>query len=241
MLIGFLMNEKVSASVLIDPVLRRTRSLRVGVGATALYMASVGSEFYLVTLLLQSAKDYTPLRAGLAFLPLAVLVTFGNMAAGRAVRRWPPAAVLISGFTIAAVGLALLALFLHGDSYVVDLLPGLLISGFGHGVIYTSMFIIGTQDAPAEYQGMTGALLTTSQYLSAAVTVAILTLVLGNSPDNGLFRIAFLITTGAAAAGALLILSRFRLLTRAAVDIAVAEPAGSAPVADPAVPEQVQL
>ncbi|MDQ1739511.1 MAG: hypothetical protein QOE53_1163 [Pseudonocardiales bacterium] len=240
-LIGFLVNEKVSPSVLIDPVLRRTRSLRIGAAATALYMASVGSEFYLVTLLLQSAKDYTPLAAGFAFLPLAGMVTFGNMAAGRAVRRWSPATVLICGFTTAAAGLCLLSVFLQGDSYVVDLLPGLLISGFGHGVIYTSMFIIGTRDAPAEYQGMTGALLTTSQYLSAAVTVAILTLVLGNSPDHGSFRISFLITTGAAAAGGLLILSRFRFLTAATGYDAPAGPADSAPGVDRALSEQAAL
>src|SRR5215204_6181526 len=66
--VGFLLNENTARIVLIEPVLRRTRSLGIGAAATALYMASVGSEFYLVTLLLQSAKDYTPLQAGLAFL-----------------------------------------------------------------------------------------------------------------------------------------------------------------------------
>jgi hypothetical protein len=33
-----------------------------------------------------------------------------------------------------------------GDSYAVDLLPGLVLGGFGHGVVYTSMFIMGTHD-----------------------------------------------------------------------------------------------
>jgi MFS family permease len=195
---GFLGNEMVSCDVLIPRALRRIPSLHAGAVAAALYMASVGSEFYLVTLLLQTERGYGPLRAGLAFLPLAVLVTLGSAAAGRAVRRLTPAAVLTGGFLLAAAGLGWLVVTLHGSGYAVSLLPGLLLSGFGHGVIYTSMFIIGTRDVPAEHQGAAGSLLTTSQYLSGAVTVAVLTLVL----DSAGFRWAFAITAGAAVAGA---------------------------------------
>ncbi|WP_410050389.1 MFS transporter [Actinomadura sp. HBU206391] len=169
--LGFVRNENTSRTVLIEPVLRRTGSLRVGAAATALYMASVGSEFYLLALLLQSMKGYPPLRAGLAFLPLALMVTAGSMAAGRAVRRFGPAGVLVGGFATAALGLLWLSLTLSGDTYAVDLLPGVLLSGFGHGVIYTSMFIIGTHDVPSAHQGTAGALLTTSQYLSGALTL----------------------------------------------------------------------
>ncbi len=210
--LGFLLNENTSPSVLIERVLRCTRSLRVGSAATALYMASVGSEFYLVTLLLQSAKNYAPLQAGFAFLPLAVMVTVGSMAAGRAVRRFSPPTVLAGGFAIAAIGLVWLSLTLHGDAYVVDLLPGLIISGFGHGVIYTSMFIVGTRDVPSAHQGAAGALLTTSQYLSGAITIAILTLVLGSAPNDDGFRTTFLLTTAAAVAGIILIAAQSRRL-----------------------------
>jgi len=204
LLLVFVGNEARSRNVLIEPVLRRTRSLRVGAMATALYMASVGSEFYLLTLLLQSMKGYSPLRAGLAFLPLALLVTAGSTTAGRAVRHLGPATVLMCGFAVATLGLLWLSLTLHGDSYAVDLLPGLVLSGFGHGVIYTSMFIIGTHDVPPAHQGTAGALLTTSQYLAGALTLAVLTLVLGRSPDHANFRTAFLLTTAAAALGIVL-------------------------------------
>jgi MFS family permease len=204
--LGFARNEKISPNVLIEPFLRRTRSLRAGAAATALYMASVGSEFYLLTLLLQSVKGYTPLQAGLAFVPLAVMVTAGNTVAGRAVRRVGPGGVLAGGFAIATAGLLWLSLALHGTSYSADLLPGLIVSGFGHGIIYTSMFIIGTHDVPSAHQGTAGALLTTSQYLSGALTVAVLTLALGPSPDYAGFRAAFLLTTAAAAAGFLVAL-----------------------------------
>jgi MFS family permease len=226
--LAFLRNEMTSPNVLIEPVLRHTRSLRVGAAATALYMASVGSEFYLVTLVLQSSKGYSPLRAGLAFLPLALMVTAGSTTAGRAVRRLSPITVLLGGFATAVAGLLWLSLALHGESYAADLLPGLVISGFGHGVIYTSMFIIGTSDVPAEHQGTAGALLTTSQYLSGALTLAVLTLALGPSPDDAHFRTAFLITTAAAALGMVLAASLRRTdrPAPASPDQALARPDG---------------
>jgi hypothetical protein len=86
----------------------------------------------------------------------------------------------------------------------------LIISGFGHGAIYTSMFVIGTRDVASGHQGTAGALLTTSQYLSAAITVAILTIVLGVSPDDDTFQAGFLIITAAAAAGIVLIAMQHR-------------------------------
>jgi MFS family permease len=204
LLAGFVVIEKTGQAVLIERALRRTRSLRRGATASALYMASAGSEFYLVTLLLQARMNYPPLRAGVAFLPLALMVTAGSMVAGHSARRLAPAAVLACGFTLAAAGLAWLALALPGGSYLTDLLPGLVISGVGHGMIYTSMFILGTRDVPREHQGSAGALLTTSQYVSGTIMVAVLTLVLGVTRSTGGFRAAFLITAAAAAAGAVL-------------------------------------
>jgi MFS family permease len=211
-LIAFIRGERSAGqgSVLIAPVLRRTPSLRAGAAAAALYMASVGSEFYLLTLLLQAGDGDSPLQAGLAFLPLALMVTAGSTAAGRAGRRLSPAATLAAGFAIAAAGLVWLTLIPPGASYPAGLLPGLLASGFGHGAIYTSMFILGTRDVPSAHQGTAGALLTTAQYLSGAVTIAALTLVLGPAPGAAGFRAAFGVIAAAAVAGLALALASRR-------------------------------
>jgi MFS family permease len=204
----FLRNEATSANVLIEPALRRDGPVRVGAAAAALYMASVGSEFYVLTLLLQTVKHYSPLRAGLAFLPLAIMVTAGSTATGRAVRKVTPPAALTAGFLIALAGLAWLSVTLRGNAYLADMLPGLLLSGFGHGVIYTATFIIGSRDVPAAHQGTAGALLTTAQYLSGAFTLAVLTLMLGQMQGYPGFTSAFVLLAAAAGAGALLGIGR---------------------------------
>jgi MFS family permease len=200
----FLRNEMISKNALIDRSLRGIGSLRTGAAAAALYMASVGSEFYLLTLLLQTIRHYAPLRAGLAFLPLAVMVTVGNVAAARAARRFRQGTVLTAGFVVALAGLLWIAALLRDSGYLAGLLPGLLLSGFGHGVIYTATFAIGTADVPDEHQGTAGALLTTAQYLAGAVTLAVLTLVLAHARGYAGYTAAFLLIAAAAAAGALL-------------------------------------
>ena len=197
---GFRRHELRSRCPLIEPALRRTRSLRAGALAAALYMASVGSEFYLVTLLLQSMRGDTPARAGFAFLPLAGCVTVGSAVTGRLVRRFGVTATLATGFGLAAVGLAGLALMVR-DPYPTGLLPGLLVSGVGHGMIYTATFVLGSRDVPARQQGTAGALLTTAQYLAGAVMLAVLTLILGRVGGYAGFAVAFGSTAAAAAAG----------------------------------------
>ncbi|HEX4254682.1 MAG TPA: MFS transporter, partial [Streptosporangiaceae bacterium] len=156
--------ERSADSPLIGPALRRIGSLRAGAAAAALYMASVGSEFYLVTLLLQTMRHESPVRAGLAFLPLALCVTVGATGTSRLVRRLGVTRTLAAGFGLAGAGLAWLAwaaVALQAD-YLRGLLPGLVVSGVGHGLIYTATFILGTRDVPARQQGTASALLTTA-------------------------------------------------------------------------------
>ncbi|HYQ62146.1 MFS transporter [Actinophytocola sp.] len=201
---GFLLHDRRSPSPLVERALRRTATLVIGCGATALYMASVGNEFFVVTLLLQQDRGYGPLAAGLAFLPLAVMITVGNTVAGRIVGPLGVRRTLTLAFTVDAVGLLLLALQIGGDGYVLHLLPGLLVSGLGHGITYTAMFIAGTQDLHDDDQGIGSALMTTSQYLAGALGVAVLVLVLGHAPGETEFGWAFVTTAAAAALGAAL-------------------------------------
>ncbi|MCZ2523115.1 MFS transporter [Streptomyces sp. HB2AG] len=210
LLAAFLLRERSSAQPLVAPVLRRTRTLLAGCGAAALYMASVaGVEFYLVTLALQDQRGFTPLQAGIAFLPLAVCITLGNTVAGRLLTPWGVRRTLSTAFLLGAAGLVLLALSVGLEGYAAAMLPGLLVSGIGHGMIYTSMFVGGTRDVPDSHQGTAGALMTTSQYAGGALGVAVLVLVLGTAPDTGSFAAGFTMAGGIALVGAVLAWTSF--------------------------------
>ncbi|NEE37591.1 MFS transporter, partial [Streptomyces sp. SID7982] len=201
----FVVQERTSRQPLVAPVLRRTRSLVVGCGSSALYMASVaGVEFYLVTLLLQDGRGYEPLAAGIAFLPLAACITLGNVLAGRLLNILDVRRTLTLAFAIGAAGLLLLGLSTSSHDYLTALLPGLVVSGLGHGMIYTSMFVGGTRDVADHNQGVAGAMMTTTQYAGGALGVAVVVLVLGTDIGDGAFRAAFLLAAGLAVAGAAL-------------------------------------
>jgi EmrB/QacA subfamily drug resistance transporter len=204
LLTAFVVRERRSPQPLVDPLLRRTRSLLVGCGATALYMASVGNQFFVVTLLVQQLRGYGPIAAGLAFLPMAIAIAVANALAARIVAALGVRRTLTVAFVADAGGLLLLAIQVNGDGYALSLLPGLLITGFGHGVTYVAMFIAGTADIEDRNQGVGSAMMTTAQYMSGALGVAVLVLVLGPDPRPGSFGWAFTVTAAAAAAGALL-------------------------------------
>ena len=203
----FPVNERRSAAPLIDRPLRRIGNLRRGALAAALYMSSVGTEFFIVTLFLQERRDFSPLAAGLAFLPLAALVTVGNAWAGRLLKTRPVARVLLLGFAISAAGLLLLAAMLGIESFWIGLLPGFLISGLGHGMVFTSVFVLGNTGVPGELSGAAGAVLTSAQYVSNGVGIAVLTILVTHITGTAGFAWAFGFNTAVAVAGILLALS----------------------------------
>lgn len=175
---AFLLHERRSPAPLVERALRKIPTLKRGAIAAALYMSSVGTEFFLVTLFLQDQKGYSPVMAGIAFIPLAALVTFGNVFAGRLLRTLGPARVLGLGFAVSAAGLLLLAFSLQVESYWIGLLPGFLVSGFGHGMVFTSMFVLGNSAVEPALSGAAGSLITASQYASAAFGTAVLTIII---------------------------------------------------------------
>lgn len=188
------------------------RTLRTACLVAALYMASFGAEFYLVTLYLQEVRDYSALAAGMAFLPLAGTITVGNTVAGRLAGRVPLRRLLSMAFLTGAAGLLVLALAVGAEGgYVPGILPGLLLSGLGQGMAFTAMFITGTRDLPQASNATGSALVTTAQYTGGSIGLALLVLLHGERPTAGDFVLAFCVTAVIAAAAApsvLILLSR---------------------------------
>jgi EmrB/QacA subfamily drug resistance transporter len=196
------LHERRSAHPLLPRGLLRTRSLIVGSGLSALYMASVGAEFFVITLFIQDERGYSPLRAGIAFLPLAVSVVLGNLATGRLAVALGVRPTLAAGFALGAIGLGLLALGADVRGYLPGVLPGLLVSGVGQGMAFAGIYIAGTKDVPESAHGTASAMLTTTQYTGGAIGLAALTLLLGQHPDETRFAHAYTLTAVLAATAA---------------------------------------
>jgi EmrB/QacA subfamily drug resistance transporter len=206
--------ERLNAEPFLPGELLCTRSLRLGSGIAALFMASLGAEFFLFTLFIQDVRDYDAAAAGLAFLPFALSMIVGNLLAGRVAGplgvRW----MLLLAFVTGGAGLTWLAVAaLNGAGFWTGLLPGLVISGVGQGVAFTGVFVAGTADLAQYRQGIGSGLLTTVQHVGGSVALAGYVLLLGERPGAGEFGAAFLVCAGLAVTAGLVALG-FRPGTR---------------------------
>ena len=105
----------------------------------ALGIAGLGlfGVFLFLTYYLQQTEGYSPIRTGLAFLPLAAASVIGAaIANARVVPRTGPRPVIASGMALTAIAMGLFAQLGVHSSYAAHLLPALLIAGVGVGLIY---------------------------------------------------------------------------------------------------------
>ncbi|MFE5329599.1 MFS transporter [Embleya sp. NPDC056575] len=162
----------------------RNRSLTVGMGITFIYMATFGVLPYFLTVLLQSVHGYSALESGLAFLIPSVAIAAGTQLGERLATRLGNRRTLIIGFVIGAIGTAALAVgFDEGAGYGV-LVPGLVVSGIGQGIVWTAMWIAAaTGTAPAE-QGVANGIASTALNLGNAIGLAVFTAIADIGTDG---------------------------------------------------------
>jgi EmrB/QacA subfamily drug resistance transporter len=98
---------------------------------TFVVYAALGMLLFLLGITLQSALRYSPLAAGSATFPLTVMMLLGSAKAGALAQRIGPRLPMTLGPAIIALGLLLLTRIDVGGHYVPDILPGIVVFGFG--------------------------------------------------------------------------------------------------------------
>lgn len=198
----FILHERFAPLPLLSRTLRDIPALFYGWLSSACYMASVGSQFYAMTLMWQQTLQHDPLTTGLMFTPLAIFIVMGNILCPRLMRRYSAAQVLSVGFACAAGGLWLLSSTLSG-SLSAGFIAGIVLSGIGHGLIYPAMFTTGLTSVPVKLQGRASAIIITSQYISGAVMLALISILLGVEPVLADWPPVFHLLSAAACVGML--------------------------------------
>ncbi len=159
------------------PLLRieRLADRAVG-GGLFLMLAAAGSIFglfLLSSLYLQNVLHMGPLATGLAFIPLALAAGIGAHAAGHIVSRHGVRGPLTAAFVVTAGGMTLLAHVGATGSYVRDVLPGMLVAGFGLGLAVVSVSIAILTGAREEETGMISGLNATGHEIGGTIGIAI--------------------------------------------------------------------
>ena len=130
--------------------------------------------WYFETLYMQHVLGYSPLQAGLAFLPQTVLIAAGAQVTARLVPKFGPRPLILLGTLVAGGGLAWLSQISTGSTFVTDLLGPYVLIGLGMGLAVTPIAVAGTAGVPREEAGLASGLLNTSRTVGASVGLAAL-------------------------------------------------------------------
>jgi EmrB/QacA subfamily drug resistance transporter len=157
-------------------------------GGLFLMLAAAGSIFglfFLCSVYLQNVLGTSPLLTGLAFVPLALAAGIGAHAAGHVVAHHGVRVPLASAFAIAAVGMALLAHVGANGTYLRNVLPGMLVAGFGLGIAVVSVSIAILTDSREDESGMISGLNSTGHEIGGTLGIAILSTIAAGAAGLG--------------------------------------------------------
>ncbi len=142
--------------------------------------------WYFETLYMQHVLGYSPLQAGLAFLPQTLLIAAGAQITARLVPKFGPRALILVGTLVAGGGLAWLSQISTGSTFVADLLGPYVLIGLGMGLAVTPIAVAGTAGVPREEAGLASGLLNTSRTVGASIGLAALATVAANRTTGAL-------------------------------------------------------
>jgi len=216
LLAAFVFVERRNAQPLVPFSIFRLQTLRGSNIVALLIGMSLFSMFFFISLYLQQILGYDALKAGFAYLPLAVSIIISAGVASQLITRIGFKPTLIAGMGLITAALLWFSqVSAPGGSYLGDVLFPSLLSAVGLGFAFVSVTVgavAGTRDQDA---GLASGLINTSQQVGGALGLAILAAVANASTGNAAgvghlvalndgFRDAFLVGAGFAAAGALL-------------------------------------
>ena len=175
LMLSFLVIEGWFATAPLMPLrIFRSRSLTAANLVLVLVGGAVFGMWFFVSLYLQNVLGYSPLRAGLAFLPMTITIVMGSMIASRITIRVGAKRLLIAGMLSLSLGLLLFTRITADGSYVSDvLLPGLL-TAVGMSFAFIPGTICGTAGVAPGEAGLASALINTSRLFGGALGLAIL-------------------------------------------------------------------
>src|SRR5690606_32898700 len=123
----------------------------------------------------------SPIEAGLAFLPVTVVIALGAGVSQRFLPLFGPKPFMLVGTTLAALGLAWQSLVSSDSSYAGGVLGPMLIFGFGMGLNFVTLTLTAVSGVAQHEAGAASGLLNATQQVGGSVGLALLTTVFGTA------------------------------------------------------------
>jgi EmrB/QacA subfamily drug resistance transporter len=183
---AFLVRQARIANPLMPLRLFRSRNVSGANAVQALLVVGMFGMFFLGALYMQRILGYDALEVGLAFLPWTIVM--GAMSfrfTARLNMRFGPRATLIPALVVIAAGMLYFARTPVDGSYAVDILPAMILMGFGTGLAFPSLMTLAMSGATPSDSGLASGLVNTSIQVGGAIGLAVLA-TLATERTNGL-------------------------------------------------------
>lgn len=157
--------------------MRVLRDRNRGGALASIGLSTVGmfGVFLFLTYYLQVVQGYSPVRTGLAFLPMTVGMLTGSVGiSARLLPRVAPRRLMVPGLVIAAAALAYLTRIEVGSSYLLHVLPSLLLLGLGMGMTFMPAMSTATFGVERRDAGVASATVNTAQQVGGSIGIALL-------------------------------------------------------------------
>jgi EmrB/QacA subfamily drug resistance transporter len=179
--LGFIAVERRAENPMVPPSLFTERQFTGANLMTFVVYGALGAVLFFLTLQLQVVLGYGPLVAGLATLPMTLLMLFLAAKGGELGARIGPRLPMTVGPVVCAVGVALLSAVGQGSSYLVGVFPGVIIFGLGLCLLVAPLTATVLAAAPDRYAGAASGVNNAVARAGSLLAVAALPAVVGLS------------------------------------------------------------
>ena len=129
--------------------------------------------FFFVTLYMQDVLQFSPIQAGVAYLPVTAAFAISAGIGTQLITRIGTRPVIVGGALIAAAGIYWLSRVPVHGTYAANVLPGLLTMPLGAGAVFVGVTIAANAGVPAHQAGLAAALLNAARQVGSALGLAI--------------------------------------------------------------------
>src|SRR5690349_21127881 len=154
LLVAFVMQEHRSPEPMLPLELFRRRNFAVVNLATLVIYAGLGAALFFLTIFLQETAGYSAVGAGVALLPVTVMMFFLSGRFGAMADRLGPRFFMSAGPVIGGAGLLMLVGVDRHADYLTQILPGLLLFGFGLSMTVAPLTATVLGDADEHHAGI---------------------------------------------------------------------------------------
>jgi len=175
-LVSFVVLQRRGRDPLVPPGLFADRTFVIANALTLVVYAALGGVLMLMVLQLQTSLGYAPTAAGIAGLPITIIMLLLSARSGRLASRFGPRWFLVVGPLLVATGMLLMLRIVPGASYVGAVLPAVVVFGSGLAVVVAPVTATVLAAAPDRYagvaSGVNNAIARTGNLLAVAVLPA---------------------------------------------------------------------